>query len=166
MILGTSKILSNSGPVDLLIITEMLQKMQEKIWNPPGTYFLSMWISKFRTFSKSVCPMYQIFSMFVRCVFVVFSNCFSHFLVVFEYIFWKYFYEDEELKMIHFSLLNSTPTWIWISFMSKTWTGFYPKLCVFMECTLNFCQGRYPNCFQGRYPKLFYFQERESLNIN
>ena len=30
MILGTSKILSKSGPVDLLTITNMLQKIQEK----------------------------------------------------------------------------------------------------------------------------------------
>ena len=78
--------------------------------------------------------------------------------IVFVYIF-EYFYEDEELETIHFSLLNSTPTWIWISFLSQTWTEFYSKLCILKECTLNFCQGRYP-IFQGRYPKPFYFQER------
>ena len=36
MILGTSKIWSKSGPGDLLIITKMLQKIQEKLWNHPG----------------------------------------------------------------------------------------------------------------------------------
>ena len=40
MILGTSKVLSKSGPVDLLTITKMLKKMQEKIWNHPGKYYL------------------------------------------------------------------------------------------------------------------------------
>ena len=47
MILGTSKIWSKSGPGDLLIITKMLQKIQEKLWNHPGKIlFMSIWDSQ------------------------------------------------------------------------------------------------------------------------
>ena len=84
--------------------------------------FVNMGHQKFRKFSESVCPRYQ----FVGCICFVFS---PFFMLFFEYIFWKYCYEDEELKTIHFSLLNSTPTWIWVSFMSKKHE---------MDFTLNF----------------------------
>ena len=44
MIPGTSKILSKSGPGTLLIITKMLQKIQEKLWNHLGKILcLSIW---------------------------------------------------------------------------------------------------------------------------
>ena len=47
MILGTSKNWSKSGPGDLLIITKMLQKIQEKLWNHPGKIlYLSIWVIK------------------------------------------------------------------------------------------------------------------------
>ena len=36
MISGTSKCLSKSGPIDLLIITDMSNKIQENLWNQPG----------------------------------------------------------------------------------------------------------------------------------
>ena len=60
----------------------------------------------------------------------------------FVYIFWIYIFKiilgRWGIGNYTFSSLSSTPTWIWISFMSKTWTGFYPKLGVFLEGTLNF----------------------------
>ena len=68
MILGTSKIVSEYGPGDLLIITKMLQKIQEKIWNHPGKYYLcqsgthkfpkmsQFWTHQTPIFFESFCP--------------------------------------------------------------------------------------------------------------
>ena len=55
MISGTSKILSKSGPGDLLIITKMLQKIQEKLWNHPGN-ILSMSILDLKKFENFSIP--------------------------------------------------------------------------------------------------------------
>ena len=76
MIPGTSKILSKSGPGDLRIITKMLQKIQEKYGIILGTYyFVNMGHQIVRKFSKSVCPRYQMFSMFFDFVFWCFWIC-------------------------------------------------------------------------------------------
>ena len=121
------------------------RKIMESSWK--HIICVNMGHQQFRKFSKSVCPRYHFFFDFGRFHFRFFVHCF---LCFFEYIFWTWFYEDEELETIHFSLLNSTPTWIWISFLSKNMNRIWPpKLCIFKECTLN--------VFQGRYPKLFYF---------
>ena len=40
MIWGTSEIWSKSGLVDLLTITKILLKIQEKLWEHPGKYYL------------------------------------------------------------------------------------------------------------------------------
>ena len=138
MIFGTSKIRSKSGPGYLLIVTNMLQKIQDKLWNHPGNIlFLSIWASKkFGNFREHVCPKYHLCSI---CPFLFFR-----FLWTDKYICWKYFNEDEDWKMINFPLMKSTKAWIWFSYLSKTWTESYPKLF----------------CFQGGAPKLFYFQER------
>ena len=40
MLLGTLKIVSKSGPVEFLIITNMVQNIQEQLWNHPGKYYL------------------------------------------------------------------------------------------------------------------------------
>ena len=72
MIPGTSKKLSKSGPGTLRIITKMLQKIQENRWNHLGKILcLSICdIEIFENCRKSVCPRYQIVSMFfVRCCF-------------------------------------------------------------------------------------------------
>ena len=55
MIPGTSKILSKSGPGTLLIITKMLQKIQEKLWNHPGK-MLFMSILDIKKFEKFLIP--------------------------------------------------------------------------------------------------------------
>ena len=67
MILGTSKIWSKSGPVDLLIITKMLQRIQEQLWNHPGNILsMSIWdIKKFETFSILDPPNTYFFWKFV-----------------------------------------------------------------------------------------------------
>ena len=53
MISGTSKILSKSGPVALLIITRMLQKIQEELWDHPGKIiYVNLGLTTFRTFLK------------------------------------------------------------------------------------------------------------------
>ena len=42
VIWGTSKIWSKSGPVDLLSITKMLQKIREQLWEHPGNIYIYM----------------------------------------------------------------------------------------------------------------------------
>ena len=62
---GTSNIWSKSGPVYLLIITKMLQRIQETLWNHPEKYYLCQYgLKQFRTYSKNVCPTYNIFLFF------------------------------------------------------------------------------------------------------
>ena len=74
MISGTSTILSKSGPVDLLIITKMLQRIQEKLWNHPGEIlFMSIWDSKKRFFRE----------MYVRGIIFV-SICFPFLIFIVE----------------------------------------------------------------------------------
>ena len=64
MILGTSKIWSKSGPVDLLIITNMLQKIQENMGNSwKHIIFVNMGLKKYLRF-ENVCPRYHVFSRF------------------------------------------------------------------------------------------------------
>ena len=70
MIPGTSKILSKSGPGTLLIITKMLQEIQQKIWNHPGKIlFLSIWdIKIFENFEicmSYVPDFFNLFSLFL-----------------------------------------------------------------------------------------------------
>ena len=100
------------------------RKIMESSWQ--NIMFVNMGHQKFRKFSKSVCPRYQICSTLFDFV-LGFSGVFLSIYIS------KYFYEDEELKTIHFPLLNSTPTWIWISFFSKKHE---------MEITLNFVFSR------------------------
>ena len=139
MISGTSKIWSKSGPGDLLIITKMLQKIQEKLWNHLGKYYCCQsGTSKIRQFSESVCPGYQIFFVF----FDIFRFRFGISCVFWVYIL-KIFLRRWGIENDTFSIIKQHPTWIWISYLSKTWTGDHPKLSYF--------QGWYLN---------FYFQER------
>ena len=42
--------------------------------------------------------------------------------------------------------------------VKKTWNGFYPKLSIFQECTLNFFQGRYPIFFKEGTLNFFIFK--------
>ena len=75
MIPGTSEILSKSGPVDLLIITKMLKKIQERIWNHLGKIlFLSIWdIKNFETNRN------------LYVLGTIFSDCFPFFLFDFRF---------------------------------------------------------------------------------
>ena len=93
MIPGTSKIWSKSGPGDLLIITKMLQKTQAKYGIILETYYFCQYvthkISKIFEICMSDVPVFldcSDFVPFVRRIFLWF----------FEYIFLKYFYEDED----------------------------------------------------------------------
>ena len=83
MIPGTSKILSKSGPGTLRIITKMLQKIQEKIWNHLlKILFLSIWDIKM---FENVRNLYVLGTSF----FDFFSICFRFllgFLCFLEYI--------------------------------------------------------------------------------
>ena len=77
MIPGTSKILSKSGPGDLRIITKMLQKIQDKLWNHPGKIlFLSIWDIKI---FEIVRDLYVLGTSFFR-FFWFFRFCFWMFL--------------------------------------------------------------------------------------
>ena len=93
MISGTSTIWSKSGPVALLIITKMLQTIQEKLWNHPGTIlFMSIWDSTKIEHFRNIYVIGTVFSVF-------------RFLYLY-YILYILFYEDEGREMIHFSYLS------------------------------------------------------------
>ena len=104
MILGIRK-LGQSARVDLLFITKMLQTIQEQLWNHPGNIlFMSIWDSKIKKFEK-VCPMYHV--CFVLKCWV--PKCLQYM-----------FFEDEDRKMLHFPFIESSTSWILISYLSKT----------------------------------------------
>ena len=64
MISETSNILSTYGPVDLPTITNMLQQIQEKLWNHPGNVlFMSIWGS---TDSGNLREMYVLCTIFLN----------------------------------------------------------------------------------------------------
>ena len=74
MIPGTSKILSKSGPGDLLIITKMLQKIQEKYGIIlEKYYFVNMGLKNFENFRNlyvlgTICfRFFRLFRFFVFC---------------------------------------------------------------------------------------------------
>ena len=161
MILRTSKILIFFGPIIGhfwargpcicgLPYTKILQKIIESIWEHLGKYYFPMSDKqKIWKFPKGNPTIFWIYVLDIYFVYILY--------IFFEYVCSKYFCGDEDFKRIHFPLIKSTKAWLWISFVSKTWTGFYPKVCIFKECTLNLFQGMYPKLFQGRYPELFYF---------
>ena len=129
MIPGTSKSWSKSGPGTLRIITKMLQKRQEKIWNHPGKIlFLSIWDIIFFENFRNLYVLGTRFSFFL-----FFSNN------ICGYILEEIFFGDEDWKMINFPLIKSTKAWIWISFRSKNMNRKPPST----------------SYFQGRYPKFF-----------
>ena len=73
MISGTSKNWSKSGPVDLLTITKMAQRIQETLWEHPAKIlFMSILDSKNQNLSKNVCPRYNISLI---CFRVFLKNC-------------------------------------------------------------------------------------------
>ena len=117
-------------------------KNTRKIWNHPGQIlFMSIWdiknFEKILTLDPPTPPFVFCFSFYDNLLSIYLKNS---------------FYGDEERKMINFPLINKRKAWIWILFVSKTWTGFYPKLGVFQEFTLNFCQGMYPKLFPRKVP--------------
>ena len=77
MISGTSKILSKAGPGNLLTITKRLQRIQEHFGIIlENIIFVNLGLTKFRNELKSVCPTYQVLSIFL------FVFCFPDFLVI------------------------------------------------------------------------------------
>ena len=106
------KIWSRNPPNYYQNASNNTRKIMESSWK---NIILSIWDTNiFENFQN----LYVLGTMCFDFVWICF-RCVCDFYVLFYYIFWKYFYEDEELKMIHFPLLNSTQTWIWISFLSK-----------------------------------------------
>ena len=75
MVSGTSQIWSKSGPVDLLIITKMLQKKQEKLWKDPEPNIIYVNLGLKKENPRTVCHRYYIlrFSMLLL-MFCVFLN--------------------------------------------------------------------------------------------
>ena len=161
MILGTSNIWSKFGPVALLTITKILQRIQENMessWK--NIIYVNPGLTKIRKSSK----MYVLGTISFRCV--RFVSMFFDFVCENECIFRKYFCGDEDWNMINFPLIKCTKAWMWISYLSKSWTG---SLTTFLfsgkgHPKYSYFQGRVPKLFylQGRVPKLFYFQRRES----
>ena len=87
--------------------TKILQRILESIWEHLGKILLlHIWESKLskKTILRKANPPFVFEIIF--CIFFV-------------YIFPKWFCGDEERTMIHFPLLNSTQTWIWIAHLSK-----------------------------------------------
>ena len=84
MIPGTSKILSKSGPVDLLTITKMLQTIQENYGIILGTsYFVNFGTQKTKTFEE----LYVLGTIGFSIVFI-FNLC----RVCFRFVLWKFEY--------------------------------------------------------------------------
>ena len=71
MISGTSEIWSKSGPVALLTITKMVQRIQEKYRIVLETYYLCQYGTQTNlSFFENVCPRYHIFVVFRFLFFV------------------------------------------------------------------------------------------------
>ena len=156
MILGTSKIWSKYGPVDLLILTKMLQRIQEKWWNHPGKYDLCQYgTQKIEHFRE----MYVLGTM----CFVLFCSCFVEteyiYIYIYIYIFLKIFLRRWGLKNDRCSIKISPKAWIWISYLSKTMKRNFDNFSLFRWGNPYFLLSR-------KGPYTFYFQGRESSNIN
>ena len=92
---------------------------------------------------------YMFVNMGLNC-FWTFSKMYvlcTRLFVCFYCFYWKmstcFFYGGADREMIHFPFMKSRKAWIWISYLSKNTT-----------------------CTFGKSWKLFYFQGRESSNIN
>ena len=122
---GTSKILSNSGPVTLPIPVNLLLKIQEKYGNILRKY--GFWKSenlKISKFSEVLCTEPQVFLL------RSFRSLFCFFVVWFcnMVIWWNdEKNEDEECPDINFPLIKCTKAWIWISFLPKNMNPFWAK---------------------------------------
>ena len=70
MILGTSKIWSKSGPVDLLTITKLAQKIQENMepyWK--HIIFANLVLKKIKKIRKVVCPRFHVLkNEYIICI--------------------------------------------------------------------------------------------------
>ena len=135
MILGTSKFLSKSGPVDLLIITKNVstntRNMMGSSWK--DNIHVNRGLNKSKKTSMSYIPCCSL-------LFVVF-------VVQNEYIFSKYVYEDEERKMRNRPWFKSSKAWIWISYLLKNMKYRFGKSSKIIP-------------FQVRVSLFFYFRER------
>ena len=83
MISETSKIWSKSGPVDLLIITKMLQTIQEQVWEHPGKCYLCQSVTQQKNehFRTNVCPWFHVFRLFCFSLCVILSTYFKNIFV-------------------------------------------------------------------------------------
>ena len=101
MIFGTSICLSKSGPVDLLTITKMLQRIQEKYGDIlEHIIFVNLGLMFLKMFEQNVCPRYHDFVLLSSRV----SHLFEY--LIFILIFTKMRIENDEDRMnkIHKSL--------------------------------------------------------------
>ena len=114
------------------------QQILESIWEHLGKYYFSMSDKQTNWKSPTGKPMFWICFRFIFFCIYLLSIGLQIFL-------WRW-----GIEHVSFPLIKSTKALMWISYLSKTWTGNHPKLFY----------------FQGWYPKLFDFQERESYNIN
>ena len=99
-----------------IIFKIYIQKIQEKSWNHfynilfSISKYLKIW--KFSNFWKANPPLFR------------------KLILNFQNMFWilpkNIFCGDEDWKMLHFPLLNSTQSWIWISFLSKSMNRMSP----------------------------------------
>ena len=84
MILGTSRIWSKSGPVTLLTITKMPQRIQAKYGDIlENIIYVNMGLKKNESFQENICPRCHVFltcfsigSDFCGCLNILFENNF------------------------------------------------------------------------------------------
>ena len=147
MISGTSKIWTKSGPVDLVIITKMLQNIQENMessWK--HIIFTNLGRKKSKKIRTNACHVYK---FFVLCVFL---NIF------WVYILYIIFYEDEERKwLISINKINKSLDMNFISIRKhelETWYFLYLG------------EGMPIFYYQGRAPNFFIFKNGNHITLN
>ena len=109
MIWGTSTILSKYGPVDLLIITEMLQKIQEYYGSILVKYYVCQ--SGTQQISNMFGQMYVLGTIFLFI---------SHLCEILNTYFENMFCGDEDRKMINFHKIISKSLDMKRQHLSKT----------------------------------------------
>ena len=106
-----------------------------------------------------------IFLIYILDIYVGYIFLIDIFDIYSGYLFWIYFCiyfvniylehsfgEMRNWKLYIFHYYTAPQLELKFHLWQKTWTGFYPKLCVFMECALNFFQGRYPIFLSRKVP--------------
>ena len=135
MILGTSKISLNLGPIighfwargPRIYGFSYTKNTSKNIRKYMGTswkniIFPCLTNKIFENFRKANPPFFWIhFLIYIFCIYFVYIL-----YIFFEYVCSKYFYEDDERAIIIFPLISKRKSWMWISFVSKNMNRILP----------------------------------------